>query len=66
MQIILNGKPRELKKIVSIEQLLSELGLKPIGLVVELNGQILRQEQWVQTKVHDSDNLEIISFVGGG
>ena len=36
------------------------------SLVVELNQQIIKQEQWPFTSLKDGDSLELLNFVGGG
>jgi sulfur carrier protein len=41
-------------------------GLAPGALVVELNGQIIKQQQWAETQLNSGDRLELLSFVGGG
>ena len=41
-------------------------GLAPGALVVELNQQIIKQEQWPEIQLKAGDRLELLSFVGGG
>ena len=35
-------------------------------IATELNGEILPKAQYAQTVLKDGDNVEVVSFVGGG
>lgn len=50
----------------TLEELIQEIGLKTESLVVEHNEQIIRQELWAETSLQDQDQVELLSFVGGG
>ncbi len=67
MMLIINGEKREFKqKIKSISQLLKALKVKSDFVAVELNGRVVFREDFKSTEVKEGDNLEIVSFVGGG
>lgn len=66
MQIILNGEPYLAPSPCTILQLLSQLGLDPERVAVELNGEIVRRPRWEQTPLESGARLEIVQFVGGG
>ncbi len=65
MEIVVNGI-KETGESCSLAQLVERKGLHPGALVVELNQRIIKQEQWSQTQLTDGDQLELLSFVGGG
>ena len=65
MQIKLNGEFRE-TTAVTLEQLVSSYNLNPQAVVIERNGVIAQKEAWATITLHDGDQVEIISFVGGG
>lgn len=46
--------------------LLENLNYKIELIAVELNGKILSRDEILNTKLKDSDVLEVVSFVGGG
>ncbi|WP_028579125.1 sulfur carrier protein ThiS [Desulfogranum japonicum] len=50
----------------TLEELIQEIGLKTESLVVEHNEHIIRQELWAKTRLQDQDQVELLSFVGGG
>ncbi len=50
----------------TLDELIRELELDPDALVVEHNEQIVRQEFWADTRLQEQDQVELLSFVGGG
>lgn len=66
MQIFVNGEPKECPELVSLAQLISQLGMKGDRVAVELNRAIVPRAQWSDTELHEGDRLEIVHFVGGG
>jgi sulfur carrier protein len=65
MEIHINGH-RETCPDGTLAQLVAAKELAPEALVIELNGIIVRQEQWPAIRLKDGDILELLSFVGGG
>lgn len=61
-----NGKVYEFKDEITILKLLEHLNLKQDLVVVELNFKIVPKEEYKEIILNDDDNLEIVSFVGGG
>jgi len=66
MQIIVNGRPRELKAATSIQELLDQLRLDCMQVVVEHNQKIIPRQRLAETVLQEGDALEVIHFVGGG
>ncbi len=50
----------------TLEDLVRELSLAPQRLAIELNGNVVRRNEWAQTILDDGDRIEIVHFVGGG
>jgi sulfur carrier protein len=65
MEIIVNGE-QEPSPPCTIAELVARKGLACGALVVELNQQIIKQQQWQDTRLKAGDRLELLSFVGGG
>ncbi len=65
MELTINGQ-REALAPCTLAELVARKGLDSRSLVVELNGAIIKQEQWPQTPLTGGDRLELLSFVGGG
>ncbi len=66
MQIFINGEKRDITSNCTVFELLDEKGVTPKAAVVELNGEILKQELWQNTSLNAGDKLEILIFMGGG
>ncbi len=65
MNIKVNGK----SECIAVENLaayLQDKGLDPKTLVVEHNGQVVKADRWPDTPLREGDQLELLSFVGGG
>ncbi len=65
MNITVNGKNESISS-GSITAYIREKGINPKALVVELNGQVVVADRWDQTLFSEGDQLELLSFVGGG
>ena len=50
----------------TLSELVSELSLPPARIAIELNGEVVRRNDWVNALVIEGDRLEIVHFVGGG
>ena len=57
---------RELPPGTSVQTLLEELDLDPGRVAVEWNHRILRRAEFGAALVSDGDELEVVTFVGGG
>lgn len=69
LTLTLNGNCRSfdtLSPSSTLEQLISELGLKGDRVAVEHNGEIVPRAQWADTPLSEGDRLEMVHFVGGG
>ena len=69
MKLKLNGEIKTIEEPSEdflMEGLLEHLGFKPQLVVVELNGVIINQKDWISTKIKDGDCLEVVTIVGGG
>jgi sulfur carrier protein len=66
IQIVVNGRLREVPDGRSLSQILAILEVDPGRVAVELNRTIVSRPAWGQTTVGDGATLEIVQFVGGG
>jgi sulfur carrier protein len=65
MNITVNGK-NESVSTDTIATYIRDIGMNPKALVVEHNGQVVVSDRWDQTPLREGDQLELLSFVGGG
>lgn len=62
-----NGKELTLNgKELNLEELLDNLKVNKEKIVVELDGLIIPKGDFFNTKLKESNIIEVISFVGGG
>ncbi len=66
IEIVINGKSRQVSQQTSLQELLRSLELKGDRVAVELNRKLVRREDWEQVRLCHNDRLEIVHFVGGG
>lgn len=66
MIIKINGKSETMDKIMNILELITHKGLSCERVVIEHNFCIIPKENWPKIILKENDNLEIVSFVGGG
>ncbi|MEW6325244.1 MAG: sulfur carrier protein ThiS [Nitrospirota bacterium] len=64
--IIVNGTTRTVPEGWKIADLLSEVGMPPERVAVEVNQQIVDRREYVTKPLQSGDRVEIITFVGGG
>ena len=66
LSIRVNGEHRRVRAGLSLSELALELGLAPTKVAVERNLEIVPRSTLDQVRVEDGDELEIVTFVGGG
>ena len=66
MKIILNGQEKQLTSTQSLNQLIEQFCKQNNRVIAELNGEIVKSQQWEKTSLNDGDKIELVSFVGGG
>ena len=66
MTITLNGEPRAWEQPRSVAALLTELGIDTRTVAVERNRVVVKRATYGDTVVEAGDEIEIVSFVGGG
>ncbi|MCG8638670.1 MAG: sulfur carrier protein ThiS [Desulfobacterales bacterium] len=65
MQIKLNGKTIT-TDCRFLSQVIRETESDPSSLIAEVNFEVIREPLWSETVINDGDQIELLSFVGGG
>ncbi len=65
MKLTVNGKEINFEKSTVLD-LIMQYKLKPGGVAVERNGQILKRDRFEAEQLKDGDVIELVRFVGGG
>lgn len=66
MQLQINGQPRELPDGLTVAALLTLLEIKAPRVAVEVNAEVVVKSRHAQTALRPGDQVEIVTFVGGG
>ncbi len=66
MIVKINGKNEVIDTKLNLAELIKNKNLLPERIVIEHNLRVARKEQWQEIILHEGDNIEIISFLGGG
>ena len=61
-----NGQQHAVADDSSVTDFINILGFDTGTVVVELDGNILKPDEYASTKLSDGCELELIRFVGGG
>jgi len=67
--LIINGKEKIFssgKMPETLASLLDSMHLNHATVVAEVNGQIVRRNDFASTKLSEGQNIELVKFVGGG
>ncbi len=51
---------------VNIDSLLEELSIPKGKVAIELNRKVLHKENYTKTVLKNNDQVEIVTFIGGG
>ena len=64
--IVLNGEPQTIADGQTVAELLQQLGLDSRQVAVERNRDIVPRAEHGRTVLAEGDQLEVVTFVGGG
>jgi thiamine biosynthesis protein ThiS len=65
MTLTVNGQPREVEEGTTLRALIGQFNLTPGKVAVELNRRLVKSEKY-DTPLKGGDEVEIVTFVGGG
>lgn len=65
MTVQINGQPTTVSDRATIRSILAERNLSPDKVAIELNRRLLRSDRYDQP-LKEGDEIEIVTFVGGG
>jgi sulfur carrier protein len=66
MKATINGESQEVAKGQALLSLILDCGLLPEVVVVEINGKIIRRQEYGSVHLKENDLVEIVRFVVGG
>lgn len=66
MEIVVNGEKMQVPAGTTVAALLKRYGLQPVRVAVERNREIVAKGRYEETALAAGDQVEIVTFVGGG
>jgi thiamine biosynthesis protein ThiS len=66
LRITLNGEPRAVPSPSTVADLVASLGLRADQVAIERNKKLVRRAQHAETSLCDGDEVEVVTFFGGG
>jgi sulfur carrier protein len=66
IQVKINGKEDEIPENFSVKDVLAARNLPEHVVIITLNEEIIRRENWESQKLSPDDEMEIIRIIGGG
>ena len=66
LTITVNGTEVTAAAAATVGRLLENRAINPDHVVVEINGTIIRREDYDTCTITDGDRIEMLRFVGGG
>ena len=66
MTLVVNGKPVELPDGSTVSALLGQLQIDGVRVAVERNQDVVPRRTWDSVSLREGDQIEIVTFVGGG
>lgn len=66
VRVLVNGEPRELAAGATVSTLLCQLGYASGTVAVERNRDVVPRRAHGTTELLSGDELEVVTFVGGG
>jgi sulfur carrier protein len=66
VKLLVNGEARDVPEGITVAKLLEMLGTESSLVAVEVNTAVVRRAQHVDARLRDGDQVEVVTFVGGG
>jgi thiamine biosynthesis protein ThiS len=66
IRIFVNGKPEDVEREISIEELLNLKNIRREVVTIELNDEIIERGKYDLTRLKAGDRLEVVYYIGGG
>jgi sulfur carrier protein len=66
MNLVVNGEARQVADDLSLDTLLRELTGATRGSAAAVDGEVVPRSEWTTYRLHDGQQLEVITAVQGG
>lgn len=66
MRVVVNGKDEDIEPGLTVAQLVAGYQFQPAHVAVEINEDLVPRKAFKDTRIEEGDQIEIVTFVGGG
>lgn len=66
MKITLNGQFKEISGAANLQNIIEQFCKDTLHVIAEVNGDIIKRQQWTQRQISEGDTVELVNIVGGG
>ncbi len=66
MKVKVNNRTVITGRQISLAEFIEEFRSEPDSVIAILNDSVIPKQSWAETILQDSDDLELVSIVGGG
>ena len=66
MKIIVNGEEKDVQDSITVDKLLSQLGIKDKTMAAAIDMQVIKKDDWETREIKEGEKVEFLHFVGGG
>ncbi|WP_105968492.1 sulfur carrier protein ThiS [Streptomyces geranii] len=66
MNVLVNGRPREVSAGTALDVLVGSLTTAPSGVAAALNETVVPRARWSSTRLSEGDRVEVLTAVQGG
>lgn len=66
MSVMVNGRPTDISAGTTVSDIVAQLGVRPTGTAVAVNGAVVPRSAWPRAAIQDGDSVEVLAAVQGG
>jgi thiamine biosynthesis protein ThiS len=66
VRVMINGKQEDVQPDLTVAQLVAGYQFQPTHVAVEINEDLVPRKAYDDTRIAEGDQIEIVTFVGGG
>ena len=66
MKVLVNGEHRDVADRLSVDDLVTVLGIERRGLAIAVGDEVVPRSTWAERRLADGDHVEILTIAQGG
>jgi thiamine biosynthesis protein ThiS len=66
MRVVINGNEENIQPGLTVGELVARYQFQPTHVAIEINEDLVPRQAFDETRIEENDQIEIVTFVGGG